>query len=59
MQQIRAIRPDARIIITSGYTRQQIEDRFASTGPPDGFIHKPFEMKALQEKLRQVFSSPR
>ena len=29
MQQVRKIRPDARIIITSGYTRQQIEDRFA------------------------------
>lgn len=51
MQRIKKIRPDAKIIITSGYARQQIEDRFADIGQPDDFIQKPFEMKALQEKL--------
>jgi len=56
MQQIRKIRPDAKIIITSGYTRQQIEDQFTGIGPPDAFIQKPFEMKALQEKLCEVIS---
>ena len=56
MQQVRAIRPEAKIIISSGYTRQQIEDRFANIVPPDGFIHKPFEMKALQEILQEVIS---
>jgi CheY-like chemotaxis protein len=59
MQQIKKIRADARIIITSGYTRQQIEDRFAHIGPPDDFIQKPFEMKALQEKVHGVISRPR
>jgi CheY-like chemotaxis protein len=54
MQQIRKICADVRIVITSGYTRQQIEDRFADIGLPDGFIQKPFQMKALQEKLNHV-----
>ncbi|MBR9986081.1 MAG: response regulator [Desulfosarcina sp.] len=58
MQQIRMIRPDARVIITSGYTRQQIEDRFTHVVPPDDFIQKPFEMKALKEKLHRVISRP-
>ncbi len=58
MQRIRMIRPDAKIIITSGYTRQQIEDRFTHIGPPDDFIQKPFEMKTLQEKLHRVISRP-
>ncbi len=58
MQQVKKIRPDARIIITSGYTRQQIEERFAHVGPPDDFIQKPFEMKTLQEKLHRVMSTP-
>jgi PAS domain S-box-containing protein len=58
MQQVKKIRPDVRIIITSGYTRQQIEGRFAIVGPPDDFIQKPFEMKTLQAKLRQVISTP-
>jgi signal transduction histidine kinase len=56
MQQIRKRRPDAKIIITSGYTWQQIEDRFDRIGLPDEFIQKPFEMKALQEKLRRVLA---
>lgn len=56
MQEIRKIRPDIRIIVTSGYTRQQIEDQFARVGPPDDFIHKPFRMKDLREKLDGVIS---
>ena len=56
MQQVKKIRPDARIIITSGYTRQQIEDRFALVEPPDAFLQKPFEMKALQEILSKTIS---
>jgi len=59
MRQIRAIRPSARIIITSGYSRQQIEDRFATIGRPDEFIQKPFEMKALRRKLEAVITRPR
>ncbi len=56
MQQVKKIRPDARIIITSGYTRLQIEDRFAHIGPPDDFIQKPFEMKTLDEILSKTIS---
>ncbi len=58
MQQIKKIRPDAKIVIASGYTRQQIEDRFAGIGLPDEFIQKPFQLKALQEKLEAVISKP-
>jgi PAS domain S-box-containing protein len=58
MQQLREIRTDACIIITSGYTRQQLEDRFADIGLPNDFIQKPFQMKALQEKLDRVIPEP-
>jgi CheY-like chemotaxis protein len=57
MRQIKKIRPDQKVIIVSGYTRQQIEDRFANVAPPDGFIHKPFEMKALKETLYRVMAN--
>jgi CheY-like chemotaxis protein len=57
MLQIKEIRPDARIIISSGYTRQQIEDRFACIDRPDDFIQKPFDMKELKEKLEAVIST--
>jgi PAS domain S-box-containing protein len=58
MQKVREVEPEARIIISSGYTRQQIEECFAGVDPPDGFIHKPFEMKALQKKLDIVLTEP-
>lgn len=56
MRQVKKSRPDQKVIIVSGYTRQQIEDRFANVAPPDGFIHKPFEMKALKETLYSVMT---
>jgi two-component system, cell cycle sensor histidine kinase and response regulator CckA len=56
MHRIRQMRPDAKIIITSGYSWRQIEDRFERIGLPDDFIQKPFEMKDIQEKLRQVLA---
>ncbi len=54
MHQIRQIRDDVKIVITSGYIRQQIEQRFADIGPPDDFIQKPFEIKVLQKKLQAL-----
>jgi PAS domain S-box-containing protein len=57
MLQIKEIRPDARIIISSGYTRQQIEDRFACIDRPDDYIQKPFDMKVLKGKLEAVIST--
>jgi CheY-like chemotaxis protein len=57
MIRIKKIRPDARIIISSGYTRQQIEDQFARIDAPDDFIQKPFDMKVLKDKLEAVIST--
>ena len=54
MLQIKAIREDTYVIISSGYTRQQLEGRFSDSQPND-FIQKPFQMKALQEKLNTAF----
>ncbi|BBO84649.1 hypothetical protein DSCO28_52150 [Desulfosarcina ovata subsp. sediminis] len=56
LQHIKKIGSTARIIVTSGYTRQQIEDRFAQIGLPDGFIQKPFEIKKLKETLGRVLA---
>ena len=56
VQRIKKIRPGLKIIVTSGYTRQQIEDRFAVVVHPDDFIHKPFDMKVLKAKLQRVLS---
>jgi CheY-like chemotaxis protein len=50
-REIRAIRPDARVLLTSGYSEQEISERFAEAGIA-GFLEKPFRFAALAAKLR-------
>ncbi len=51
-QALRAIRPDIPIILTSGYSLQDVLQRFEGQ-KPDGFLHKPYPL----EELRQVVES--
>ena len=47
------IRPDARVLLMSGFNEQEAIARFAGKGLA-GFIQKPFNISALSEKLQQV-----
>jgi len=51
--EIRRIRPDARIMLISGYSEERAAWHFIDKGL-DAFIHKPFETSALLEKLRRM-----
>lgn len=48
--QLKKIQPKVKIILTSGYTGDQSEERSAHIGF-DGFIQKPFNLKQLSEKI--------
>jgi PAS domain S-box-containing protein len=50
---MREIRPDARIIIMSGFHEQEIAERFAH-GRPTAFLQKPFRLPALRAMLQAV-----
>jgi PAS domain S-box-containing protein len=50
---IRAIKPDARVILMSGYDEQRVPSRLAGEGLA-GFLQKPFTSDVLLEKIRQV-----
>ena len=50
-REIRAIRPDAQVILASGYSEQETSARFADIGIA-GFLEKPFRFAALAERLR-------
>lgn len=50
------IDPQARIIISSGFTEQEISIRFKDNTPA-GFIQKPFALNQLAEKVQSVISS--
>lgn len=55
-REIRAIRPDAKVILMSGFSEQDAVNRFAGKGLA-GFIQKPFRPDALRRKLREVVQS--
>jgi nitrogen-specific signal transduction histidine kinase/CheY-like chemotaxis protein len=50
---IRALRPGARVILVSGYSRERASERFRGKGL-DGFLEKPFLPATLLERVREV-----
>ena len=53
---IRRLRPDAPVVLTSGYDEYETTSHFAGAGLA-GFIQKPYTAAALVEKIRQVIPS--
>ncbi len=53
LREIRRIRRDARVIMTSGYTEQEVIARFQELGPV-GFIQKPYSYQALIQKITEI-----
>jgi two-component system cell cycle sensor histidine kinase/response regulator CckA len=51
--QLKKIQPKIKILLASGYVRDQSEKRLISTGF-DGFIQKPFDSKQLLEKIKDI-----
>ena len=54
--EIRRIRPDAHIILLSGYSEERATWDFIDRGF-DAFLHKPFEPAALLKHVRRVIDS--
>ena len=50
---LRAIKPDVKVILSSGYNEQQATQRFSRQGLA-GFIKKPYEMETLLAELGRV-----
>jgi signal transduction histidine kinase/ActR/RegA family two-component response regulator len=55
---MRRIRPDVKVILSSGYNEQDATQRFAGKGLT-GFIQKPYQLAALEAELRDLFRSER
>jgi len=52
---IRRIRPDTRVLVSSGYSKEEEFKQMIERGCDD-FILKPFDVVMLSEKLRSVFN---
>ncbi|MBN1674383.1 MAG: response regulator [Kiritimatiellae bacterium] len=50
---IRRIRPEVRVLLSSGYSESQVNREFTDQ-QPDGFMHKPFQMRELVEKVADM-----
>jgi PAS domain S-box-containing protein len=52
-RELRRIRPDLRVLLSSGYNEQEATRRFVGRGLA-GFIQKPYQLAVLAERLRAV-----
>jgi CheY-like chemotaxis protein len=55
-REMRAIRPDLKVILSSGYTEEEALGRFQGKGLK-GFLQKPYGPKALIAKIQEVLES--
>jgi len=53
--EMRRIRSDVRVVLSSGYSEDDISDRFPVKGL-SGFIQKPYRAAALIEKIKEVLA---
>ncbi|MEE2672167.1 MAG: PAS domain S-box protein [Myxococcota bacterium] len=54
---IRATKPDAKIVLISGYSQERVAEELASRSP-SGFLKKPFAPEALLARVREVLEGP-
>ena len=55
-REIRRRKPDARVLLMSGFNEQEVSTRFSSDGL-DGFLQKPFKPDQLRSKIREIVES--
>ncbi|HWD98490.1 MAG TPA: response regulator, partial [Bryobacteraceae bacterium] len=55
-RELRAIRPDVRVLATSGYSEAEAFSRFGDE--IDGFIQKPYKAAKLAEKVHEILARP-
>jgi CheY-like chemotaxis protein len=53
LRRIKALRPNAKVILMSGYTEEEVARRF-SADELSGILQKPFKTEELRRKLRMA-----
>ncbi len=56
-EKIRAIDPDIKVLVSSGYSREEEIEKMMQKGC-DGYILKPFDMATLSKKLDFILKTP-
>jgi PAS domain S-box-containing protein len=55
--QLVQIKPDVKVVISSGYTKEALVNKFQGVSPA-GFLHKPYQMDRLLEELEKALGEP-
>jgi signal transduction histidine kinase/CheY-like chemotaxis protein len=53
MSEICSIRPDIKVILSSGFSEEELGDRITCR-TPSGFIRKPYNLNVLEAEIRRV-----
>jgi len=53
-REIRRIKPDVKIVLSSGYSKSEVTDRFIGKGLT-GFVQKPYWPEAFEEVIQNAF----
>jgi len=56
MKEIYGIKPDVKVILASGFNKDDLDESIATT-PPSGFIRKPYSLKELDVEIRRVMQA--
>ena len=52
-RELRQINPDVKVIMSSGYSEQEVTQKFVGKGLA-GFIQKPYKLSFLEETIRRI-----
>lgn len=58
VEEVRAIRPEVKILVMSAYRTQEIDDYQTREAPRGLFLDKPFTVVALERKVRAALDQP-
>jgi PAS domain S-box-containing protein len=54
-RELRRLKPDIKVIISSGYNEQEVSQKFVGKGLT-GFIQKPYRLNVLRDSIRNIYS---
>lgn len=57
--EMKRIHPDSRVILMSGFSRDDVQENMSSGIMPDAFLPKPFDHAALITALQQAIARPK
>jgi CheY-like chemotaxis protein len=55
LREVRRLIPDLPVILMSGHSEQELSGHFAGQNVA-GFLHKPFTLETVRQRLRQVLA---